>query len=277
MLDIGIRLSEIFVNKTITKYPEEYPEVSTGGYYRPKNCKSRHKVAVLVPYRDRKKDLFVYLHNIHPFLIRQKLEYRIFVIEQKGTDVFNRGKLFNAGFVEIKKYGIWRCVIFHDVDLLPLDDRILYSCPTWPKHMCATVAEVKKPKFRSLFGGVSSMDVQQFQQVNGYSNLYWGWGGEDNDLFWRIRAAGLPIVRNRKDIARYTTLKHSVQSPNRLRFALLSSTYQRYKREGISNLKYKVESVTEQHLHTHIIVDINPGKENTTKLISQWIKSRYLE
>ncbi|CAH2092732.1 unnamed protein product [Euphydryas editha] len=212
-------LAEITVNKTIIKYvPQEvYPSVNTGGYYRPEDCKPRHKIAILIPYRNRERNLMIFLYNIHSFLIRQKLEYMIFVIEQIGTDDFNRGKLFNAGFLEMKKFGEWRCVIFHDVDLLPLDDRILYSCPTWPRHMCATVVEVKNPKFRTLFGGVSAMDVKHFDEVNGYSNLYWGWGGEDNDMFRRIRASELPVVRNSKSIGRYTSLEHSKQSPNPLR------------------------------------------------------------
>ena len=31
------------------------------------------------------------------------------------------------------------CFIFHDVDLLPEDDRNLYTCPDQPRHMSAAV------------------------------------------------------------------------------------------------------------------------------------------
>lgn len=34
----------------------------------------------------------------------------------------------------------------------------------------------------------------------------------------RIRASGLPVVRNSKTIGRYTSLEHSAQSPNPLRY-----------------------------------------------------------
>jgi len=35
-------------------------------------------------------------------------------------------------------------------------------------------------------GGVLSMRTEHFQRVNGYSNLYWGWGAEDDDMAYRL-------------------------------------------------------------------------------------------
>ena len=39
--------------------------------------------------------------------------------------------------------------------------------------------------YPELVGGVLSMRVQHFQRLNGYSNLYWGWGAEDDDMAYR--------------------------------------------------------------------------------------------
>jgi len=58
------------------------PGLSPGGTYRPVNCKSRNKVAIIVPYRDRSQQLPIFLRHIHPFLQRQQLAYTIFIIEQ---------------------------------------------------------------------------------------------------------------------------------------------------------------------------------------------------
>ncbi|XP_045522325.1 beta-1,4-N-acetylgalactosaminyltransferase bre-4-like [Pieris brassicae] len=203
---------------------------------------------------------------MHPFLMKQKLEYRIFIIEQAGIDIFNRGRLFNAGFKEVMKLGKWQCVIFHDVDLLPLDDRILYTCPIWPRNMCGTIVEEKDPTFRTLYGGVSAMDVKHFSKVNGYSNSYWGWGGEDDDIYKRLHEAGIPVTKYDKQIALYTSLRHVKQAPNKNRYKLLRTALKRSKKDGISSLKFKVISVTLLHLYTHLVIDINPKKENVQEI-----------
>ena len=46
--------------------------------------------------------------------------------------------LFNIGFdmaTYLTTQDFWNCFIFHDVDLLPEDDRNLYTCPTKPRQM----------------------------------------------------------------------------------------------------------------------------------------------
>ena len=39
--------------------------------------------------------------------------------------------------------------------------------------------------YEELIGGVFNIRIDHFLTVNGYSNLYWGWGAEDDDLFYR--------------------------------------------------------------------------------------------
>ncbi|KAK4007164.1 hypothetical protein OUZ56_012326 [Daphnia magna] len=53
-----------------------------GGKYQPSDCQSRNKVAIVVPYRERRDHLTIFLSFMHPFLQRQQLEYTIFVVEQ---------------------------------------------------------------------------------------------------------------------------------------------------------------------------------------------------
>lgn len=52
---------------------------------------------------------------------------------------FNRAMLMNVGFVEALKQHDYDCFIFHDVDLIPEDDRNLYNCPEQPRHMSVAI------------------------------------------------------------------------------------------------------------------------------------------
>lgn len=114
-------------------------KLQPGGWYRPKECNAKDRVAIVVPYRDRETHLPILLKNLHPFLMKQQIEYGIFIIEQIAGSPFNRAALMNVGFIEALKLSNWDCFVFHDVDLLPLDDRNLYTCPDQPRHMSVAV------------------------------------------------------------------------------------------------------------------------------------------
>jgi hypothetical protein len=155
------------------------PKVQSGGRYKPTDCRARDRVAIVIPYRDRKQHLPILLKNLHPFLMKQQIDYGIYIVEQSAEGSFNRAKLMNIGFVEALKVYDWDCFIFHDVDLLPMDDRNLYNCPTQPRHMSVAIDTFKfQLPYSSIFGGVSSMTTKQFKSVNGFSNSYFGWGGK---------------------------------------------------------------------------------------------------
>ena len=40
-----------------------------------------------------------------------------------------------------------------------------------------------KIPYVDIFGGIVAFTAEIFEKINGYSNEYWGWGGEDDDLF----------------------------------------------------------------------------------------------
>ena len=58
------------------------PGTETGGSSRPHGCVARHRVAVIIPYRDRRQQLQGLLYYLHPMLQKQQLDYTIFVVEQ---------------------------------------------------------------------------------------------------------------------------------------------------------------------------------------------------
>ncbi|XP_072231381.1 beta-1,4-galactosyltransferase 4 [Leuresthes tenuis] len=232
----------------------------TEGEYEPSDCTSRQSVAILIPHRSREKHLLYLLHHLHPFLQRQQLHYAIYVIQQAGDATFNRAKLLNIGYLEaLKDYG-WECFIFHDVDLVPENDHNLYVCDKQPKHLVVGRNSTGyKLRYKGYFGGVTAMTREQFLQVNGFSNSYWGWGGEDDDLRVRVELQKMKILRPPADVARYTMVFHNRDSGNQInkyRMGLLSQTLQVWKKDGLNSCSYKTLSVERLPLYVNVTADI---------------------
>ncbi|KTF75884.1 hypothetical protein cypCar_00024996 [Cyprinus carpio] len=112
-------------------------DVRFGGHWKPKDCKPRWKVAILIPFRNRHEHLPILFQHLAPMLQRQRLQFAFYVIEQTGTQPFNRAMLFNVGFKEAMKDLDWDCVVFHDVDHIPENDRNYYGCGQMPRHFAA--------------------------------------------------------------------------------------------------------------------------------------------
>jgi hypothetical protein len=80
---------------------------------------------------------------MHPLFARQQIEYGIYVIELVQNLPFNRGLIFNVGFIESNKDSndTWDCHSYHDVDLISEDDRTLYHCPNNPTHLASRISK----------------------------------------------------------------------------------------------------------------------------------------
>ena len=140
--------------------------------------------------------------------------------------------LLNVGFAEAMKDFNFTCTIFHDIDLLPMNKTNLYNCPTrLPLHMSARVSTFAyKLPYPTIFGGVTALTGQHFEQVNGYSNLFWGWGGEDDDMYNRVQDHGLDIARLEEE-GYYKMARHKAEVKNPDRRKMLNTGRQRW---GIS-------------------------------------------
>ena len=256
----------VSVNQTVITLEEVETEVRNilqGGEGSPGGCRARDNVAIIVPYRDRFSQLVVFLRHIHPFLSRQNIHYRIYIINQADSNKFNRAMLMNVGFKEAMKDNDWDCFIFHDVDLLPEDDRNIYSCPELPRHMSVAVDKFKyKLPYKTIFGGVAAISTGHFKQLNGFSNLFWGWGGEDDDMSRRIIYNKLKIIRYKPEIARYTMIKHKQQPVNKARVGILRTSKKRYKSDGLNSLRYKLVDKQLSKLYTNVSVKLEHTEYN---------------
>ena len=144
------------------------------------------KVGIVIPFRNRWEHYTLFRSHIEEYLSKNKYNYSLIFVEQDNAKSFNRGKLCNIGFLEAKKQ---KCthVVFHDVDMIPID--VDYSYSPHPIHLVS-----EELPFNSYFGGITLFPIDQFEKINGFSNLYWGWGFEDDDLRYRCIKNDLDLI-----------------------------------------------------------------------------------
>jgi hypothetical protein len=158
-----------------------------------------HKLGVIIPYRLRKVHLDIFVEKITEHLNNQNIDFEIIVINQDNAKQFNRGMLLNIGYMYAKKM---KCdyLVFHDVDMIPID--VDYSYSDVPLHLATGFVDDKGEEsglpFDTYFGGVTMFPTEMFKNINGYSNKYWGWGYEDDDLLFRCTENNVPL-----DILKY--------------------------------------------------------------------------
>jgi GT2 family glycosyltransferase len=149
-------------------------------YSKKKIINHNKKLSIIIPYRNRESALKKIIPALHVYVSKQVEQYEILLIEQNNDKPFNKGLLNNIGF--LKSSGDYMC--FHDVDLIPeVSD---YSFPERPSHIsshCSQFNYINIPD--KIMGGVILFTREHFLQVNGYSNEYFGWGKEDDDLYER--------------------------------------------------------------------------------------------
>ena len=84
-----------------------------------------------------------------------------------------------------------------------------------------------KLPYKTIFGGVAAISVEQFRKLNGFSNQFWGWGGEDDDMAKRIQHHRLKVTRYKPKVARYTMVKHRQEVVNKERGNILKTSHKR--------------------------------------------------
>ncbi|KAL0878908.1 hypothetical protein ABMA27_003908 [Loxostege sticticalis] len=230
--------------------------IREGGEYSPSECKPKYSTAIIVPYRDRAEELRGFLVYMHMFLRRQSIHYRIFVVEQVDSRPFNRAKLLNIGAAAAIRGG-YPCLVLHDVDLLPLRPANLYACTKCPRHMSASINKFRFVlPYLKLFGGAIAITSNQYKTINGMSNEYFGWGGEDDDFYARIEVEELKMCRFEPETSKYHMVGHKMPGNGDKRKKFLKYEKNKISNDGLSTLKF-IEVATVLHpLFTHIMVDL---------------------
>jgi hypothetical protein len=159
---------------------------------------SEKRLAVVLAFRDVGVERWPHAALAIPYLHRYfrllKLSYTIVLSEQVVNDkLFNRGMAFNVAFDQLKDQCDY--IAFFDIDSFPafylsksgqlsfVDVR--YPRDDVPIHLGSEVQKFAWQLPYETFMGVATLFLREsYQAINGFSNNYYGWGTEDDDL-WR--------------------------------------------------------------------------------------------
>jgi len=154
----------------------------------PISNRSDHLLGVIIPYRNRWIQLLALNLLLGKFLRKQGVKYRMFAINQSDSYRFNRGSLMNTGVHIAMKYGC-DYVALQDADLIPVHDSLSYGYPKeGVYHVSPKDLHVLYARAPDFFGGIAVVRVSSYLKMNGFSNLFWGWGKEDEDFLRRFNA-----------------------------------------------------------------------------------------
>ena len=151
--------------------------------------KNKNKLTIIVPIRNREKQLKKLLENYQSLFKNKNIDYRIYIIEQTQGKTFNKGKINNVGFkISELENKHTQNYLFNDVDNYPLSKNTYnYNVNSEGIHHLFG--------HRHCLGGILIMNKNIFKKINGYPNDFWGWGGEDVDLKKRAENLGVKIIR----------------------------------------------------------------------------------
>ena len=152
------------------------------------------KLAICVPHYKREEHLKEFVPHMDEFFKDKDIEYKIFVANQVYPDSvsgFNRGTAKTVAFDIAQKEG-YDYFCFHDIDMVPEDVTCDYSYPDKVEHLAVMVQQFEYGlKYQEYFGGAILFTKEHYEKINGYSNGYFNWGMEDDDLFYRTKKKGL--------------------------------------------------------------------------------------
>jgi len=136
---------------------------------------------IVVPYRNREEHLKGFLENSPKFFNQTGLTYDILICELEQIGDWNAGLCVNSlvDFINEKRCYEW--LYIHHVDV-------------WPVSGQWEFPPEKQVFFNMGDYGSCLMKLQTFFDIDGYSNNFWGWGGEDNELYEKLRQDGYLVI-----------------------------------------------------------------------------------
>lgn len=245
-----------------------------------------HAVAIIAS-RDRdSQEVELRRHWLREFAPGQAADFTILFIEQFDAQLFNRGWSLNVGLslvLGLAGEGVAddgtilgslaapeeSTLSIGDVDTLPLGGVDYTSC-AHPTVLSTVIDRYPGRVGGTCGGGWLCARGEFYKHVNGFSNLFWGHGDEDNDFKRRVRAKGRTCKKADQEHGRFKTLLIG-HTPRKQRGgygaakAELASTFlERLDTDGLSSVRYRVLSVSSQ---AEVAEGLTPGTTRGVRFV----------
>lgn len=151
------------------------------------------KLGVCVPYRNREAHMHEFIPKVAKYLKGQGIDFHMYFCHQVDDKLFNRGATKNIAAKHAFEDGC-DYIVWHDIDMIPEEGGGAdYTFPLeGPRHIATQISQMDYTlKYHEYFGGAVLFSKAHIEKTNGYSNGYWDWGMEDDDLFWRANKENL--------------------------------------------------------------------------------------
>ena len=161
---------------------------------------------------------------------------------------------------------IYDYFVFHDVDLVPVE--VDYSYSDIPISLLTLHSILIQNDNRYIdiqnkdhFGGVVLFNKKDFQLVNGFSNLYQGWGGEDDDMAIRVKKKYNKINRRKGGFFHLEHPRKKIEDRfNDINYQnnkkILSNARENNVHDGLNTLDYSLDSEIKTRFYTKYKVNI---------------------
>lgn len=242
------------------------------------------KLGVIIPYRPdevREQQLEEVIPAVSSYLRNFGIAGSIVVVDQLDKSPFNRGKLCNIGadyFADKDKAVTHFC--FHDVDLIPI--KADYSLTDFPVRVSIKITGGERDGGLVFFGGVTLVSKKVYYAANGHSNVFYGWGGEDDDLKHRFEL--LNIHLDQRKYGEFIHLEHSVAKRDMnahawkmgRREAMMKGVFD-FQTDGMNSLDYSITDVKAKGLYTHlgVVTDGSDKSKRDKVFYSGWTDGVY--
>ena len=233
------------------------------------------KTLIIVPFRDqgdqgrgKQLDKFIEHYSQHKLI-------QILVVEQSNDGrKFNRGALLNSGYLfAAEHFPHIDTFLFHDVDIImptEIVNRYYGNCDdTDILHLGNLVRDME---YNPPFGRVIRFSNNAFKTINGFPNNFYGWGGEDDALAFRIHINKMIVHRPNKsegtpgmeletenDVKKLDNAEIKQSKIEMHKWENICADRQIWKINGVNSLQFKTNHHKELKSNAHLItIDLTP-------------------